>query len=45
MSHQQNLLRPSQVRHVIDGDSYRLDEAKERQLQRSSPRRIKKPKP
>jgi DNA replication protein DnaC len=29
----------------IDGDSYRLKEAKERQLQRSSSRRSKKPKP
>jgi DNA replication protein DnaC len=29
----------------IDGDSYRLKEAKERQLKRSSSRRIKKPKP
>ena len=28
----------------IDGDSYRLEEAKERQLQRSSSRRPKKPK-
>jgi DNA replication protein DnaC len=28
----------------IDGDSYRLKEAKERQLQRSSSRRSKKPK-
>jgi hypothetical protein len=33
------------MRRKIDGDSYRLKEAKERQLQRSSSRRPKKPSP